>query len=555
MNSRQHDASRREFLKRVGQAGIATAGAAILKDGMMGARAHAQSAGARPNVLMIVVDEERDWNWLPKGFDFAGNFPGRQWLRDNGIRFTNYYTTTAPCSPSRSVMYTGQHTDYTGIFDNVIVGWQEDMKPNIPTIGGLLRTQGYQTAYRGKWHLQAYPTDLVRYGFDDWVAGDFDDIKGMEGFEQDEAIASTAADYIQAQGESTTPWFLAVNLINPHDVAAFPTYYDMNCVQASIESLPGYQQFITSGQVPSNYNDSLSNKPGAHNYWRTFYNNFKGSVSYNDVNAWARLLSHYVYFMREVDKHIVTVLDALAASGQLDNTVIILTSDHGELGGAHGLRAKGPTAYREQYNVPLVVVDPRLPHDGTTYRHRGVETKAFASALDLTPLIMRLAVPELQPSGYDLYGADLYGKVVTLNDPSKATEKAARDSILITYDARQGAPKSGSSSPFQYGQGFIRAIIGYDYRGNLVKFARYSEPGHVNDALSTMQWELYDYTADGNTSELTNRLTSWYPASPYRKVREDMNTKLNNLIAKEMRNSNAAGLLPAAGTMPSVGCQ
>lgn len=554
-NNRRTDASRREFLSRVGQAGVLTAGAMLLKDGMAPARAQAGANAAKPNILFIVVDEERDWAWLPKTFDFAGNFPARNWIRSVGVRFTNYHVHTSPCSPSRSTLYTGKHTDSTGIFDNVITGWQDDMKSSIPTIGGMLRSNGYRTAYRGKWHLQAAPLDLTRYGFDDWIRGDFDDIKGMEGNEMDVDIASTAADFISnAATDTSSPWFLAVNLINPHDIAAFPTYYNGDCTTASVEGLPGFSSLLTTSDVPANYNDDLSSKPGAHNYWRNFYNNFKGSVTYTDKSVWARLLNHYIFFMRQVDANILTVLNALSTSGQLENTVIVFTSDHGELGGAHGLRSKGPTVYKEQYKVPLVVVDPRLPHDGVTYKHRGVETKAFMGGVDLVPLMLRLADPSLGASTYGLVGADIYNKVLAVNDPSTVTEKAARDAILFTYDARQGAPVSGSSSPLQYGQGFIRGILGYDYRGNMVKYARYSEPNHVNDSISRMQWELYDYPVDGD-AELKNKLTSYYPPSPYKKVRDDMNSKLNALITKEMVNSNASGLVTPPPTYPSVGCK
>lgn len=550
----QFDASRREMLKRMGQAGVLSAGLSILD--RVGRPGQAQAATSQPNILMIVVDEERDWEWLPKTFDFSGHFPARQWLKDAGVRFTNYYVHTAPCSPSRSIMYTGRHTDQTGVFDNVIAGYQADMAPTIPTVGTMMRNAGYKTAYRGKWHLESAPRDLVRYGFDDWIPGDYDDIKGMEGFEMDEGITLSTVDYINTQSEAVVdqrPWFLTVNLINPHDVAAFPSYYNYDCTTSAIESLPDYEALIAAGDVPANWQDDLSKKPGAHNYWQRFYNNFKGSVT-NDKNTWAKMLSHYVYFMKEVDRHVLTILDALAMSGQLENTVIVFTSDHGELGGAHGLRAKGPTIYREQYHVPLVVVDPRLPHDGATYVHRGVSTQAFGGSVDLAPLLMKLADPSWTAASNGMVGADLYSNVLALNNPATASTKAARDAILFTYDARQGSPLNGSGNPLQYGQGFIRGILGYDYRGNMVKFGRYCEPGHVNDSLKSMQWELYDYTAHG-TAETNNLLQSWYPSSPYRKVRDGMNDTLNALISKEMKNSNASGLLDPPTQWPSVGCQ
>ena len=90
----------------------------------------------------------------------------------------------------------------------------------------------------------------------------------------------------------------------------------------------------------------------------------------------------------DVDRHIGTVLDALEATGQANRTVVALVSDHGEMGGVHGLRQKGPWMYRENIGVPFVVSHP------DTKRHK--TNPGIVSALDFTPTMLGLLGMEEQ---------------------------------------------------------------------------------------------------------------------------------------------------------------
>ena len=67
-----------------------------------------------PNILLIVSDQERQRDWLPDGFEL----PNRQRLIDGGLEFTNYYTHTSPCSPSRATLFTGQYMAEHGVTEN-----------------------------------------------------------------------------------------------------------------------------------------------------------------------------------------------------------------------------------------------------------------------------------------------------------------------------------------------------------------------------------------------------------------------------------------------------
>jgi arylsulfatase len=87
--------------------------------------------------------------------------------------------------------------------------------------------------------------------------------------------------------------------------------------------------------------------------------------------------------MRDVDRSIEIILDALEAAGQADDTIVIVTADHGEMVGSHGLRQKGNLVYDENFHVPFVVKHPDVAGGGTT--------SALASAVDLAPTILAFA--------------------------------------------------------------------------------------------------------------------------------------------------------------------
>ncbi len=105
----------------------------------------------KPNILIIVTDQEYAHQALPAGV----TLPNRDRLRAKGVTFNNHQVTTTVCTPSRSVMWTGQHTPSTRMIDNTNLAWIEDMRADpetLPTIGHMLRDRGYYTAYKGKWH-------------------------------------------------------------------------------------------------------------------------------------------------------------------------------------------------------------------------------------------------------------------------------------------------------------------------------------------------------------------------------------------------------------------
>ena len=113
------------------------------------------SASDKPlNILFICTDQEFGLQSYPQGL--LEHLPGHRALLERSVELRNYHVQTTPCTPSRAVIYTGQHTQKTRVFSNAEQGAVLD--PEIDTIGDMMRRAGYYSAYKGKWHLAKLAT-------------------------------------------------------------------------------------------------------------------------------------------------------------------------------------------------------------------------------------------------------------------------------------------------------------------------------------------------------------------------------------------------------------
>lgn len=370
----------------------------------------------RPNILFVVSDQERERSWLPAGLQL----PARDRLRAEGMEMANHYTHSSPCSPSRASLFTGQYVPQHGVNDNVIWPDHRKLDPEIPTVGGVLREAGYRTVYKGKWHLEHGPTpDMEAYGFSEWEGNDLHYMGWAgTGVAYDPLIAQQAVQWLDENAAvEEDPWMLTVALVNPHDVMWFPIdqpgYKEANPDEVAFvesllemskwrddEVLPVFREHYDSwfDELPANFDDDLFTKPAVQRQWLyEQQHNFWGYIDPTDEQAWRRHLDYYVKLHQMGDQSLAAVLDALDRSGQADNTIVIYTSDHGDMCGSHGLRAKGPFLYQEIMHIPLYVRAPGLAPSGAA-------TSSLTSSVDVATTICRLAGVEDTPS---MAGADL----------------------------------------------------------------------------------------------------------------------------------------------------
>ncbi|GEA50834.1 hypothetical protein VIN01S_16380 [Vibrio inusitatus NBRC 102082] len=514
------------------------------------------------NILMIVTDQERylEKSELPKGY----SLPGHDRLAEQGITFENHQIASCVCTSSRAVLYTGQHIQHNGMFDNTDFPWSDSMSRDIDTLGDIMRRQGYYSAYKGKWHLtgefetinslndpeRLLTAEMEEYGFSDY-RGIGDIIGHTEGgYLYDNVISSTSRSWMRSKGEKLRqegkPWFLAVNFVNPHDVMFYNTDRPDEKIQGekswfNINKDPDYGLYKQQWNVriPDSRKQSFNEKgrPSTHLEFKNSNAVMLGKIP-NEDDRWERLNNYYFNCIQDVDRNIVNLLDELEALGIDDNTIVIYTSDHGELGGAHGLVGKGATAYAEQNNVPFTIIHPA--YEGNK------RCRAVTSHVDIATTLISLAGGDAT-SITNLPGKDIS---TILDDPEKAEFNALRegalynfnmfgfidsdyindiDNFLLSGGTMAGMAKQGFK-PNLKKRGAIRSICDGRY-----KFNRYYSPleHHIptttDELFAHNDVELYDLQAD--PKEINNLATN---RGEYDSIISMMNDKLNKLIADEV---------------------
>jgi arylsulfatase A-like enzyme len=526
---------RRTFLRGAGAllvAGMATRGNAQPQR----AAAHSRAAlPTRPNLVIILTDQERQPQYWPAGWAEA-NLPNRQRLADNGLTFTRAFCNSAMCSPSRSTLFTGLYPAQHGVTSTLTSGGTiSPTEPVLPLDGQnlakLLASSGYDVHYRGKWHMSKgadgsdpSSADVAAYGFQGWQPPEAGEDTNPANFgggcaNHDGRIADEAATFLgTVDPQSATPFALIVSFANPHDLLAYPKTWDQEegaCDNYASAAPACFEQGV---ELPPTYEESLADnyKPTAQSQTRILLAAGLGPLI--GPQAPTNYINFYAYLQKVVDVHIGTVLDALAAkTGLLDKTVVIRTADHGEMGLSHGgLRQKMFNVYEETINVPLVISNPLL-------FPQPVQTDALASLVDLFPTLATLAsVPNR--SKWAFLGNDLTPILEDAATNPAAPTVEAQDTVLFTFDDENCGAANGQTTVKQ--PNHIRCI-----RQGRWKYALYFDPAGVEPS----QYELYDLQAD--PQELHNRAD---PANSADYDPEQQNVMHAKLLAK----------LAATGTAP-----
>jgi arylsulfatase A-like enzyme len=321
----------------------------------------ASGEAARPNILFVCTDQQHWQAW--GGADPFFDTPAIDRLAREGTVFTHHFCTTPQCSPSRSSIYTGLYPHATGVLGNVGAGTHTGgtigpMRTGIETIGARLKAAGYHTGYFGKWHL----------GNVEHYSAHFDTAE-IETDPHDGATES-ALRCLEARSKVDAPFALFVNYLNPHDI--YHVFRDADSLTA--EEAP----------VPPTRTDDLATKPWPQLH---FMEEDQGQVIHEQpAPFWHRYRRYYREMVRLVDTQLGRLLEGLDRLGLIENTLIVFTSDHGDMDTQHNLIFKGPFMYEHMVRVPLIVRGPA----SLGGRHMA-RTDALTTGVDFVPTLCALA--------------------------------------------------------------------------------------------------------------------------------------------------------------------
>jgi arylsulfatase A-like enzyme len=505
---------------------------------------------SRPNVLLIMTDEER----YPPPYEAEAlaefrrtQLVNRERIRDGGVELHRHHVGSTACVPSRATLFTGQYPSLHGVSQTDGVAKDPDdpgmrwLDPGeVPTLGDWFRAAGYQSHYRGKWHIShsdllvpgtheglaanddegRWIPDVVDayrradrldpFGFSGWIGREpHGAAKSDCGTVRDGLFAEQVSDLFAelAADPDGDPWLAVASFVNPHDIAFAGGFYEL---------LLGFE--VDDDTVPDipaapSQADSFAGRPACQ---ELFAHLWPQMVAPQPPDNDYRRLYHYLHKL--VDRAVGRILDALEASGMADDTVVVFTSDHGDMLGAHGgMQQKWANAYDETVRVPMVVKGP-----GVTPVAGGLHLPT--SHVDLIPTLLGLAgidqeraaaeVARHHTEVHPLPGRDLSGVLSGRTAPDAAAEPVyfmTEDAITSGHSQRNvltGEPFDALRPPACIESVVAELPTGAEGGRELWKLNHYYErldewheargiaPPPGSGPAAEPAWELHNLTAD-----------------------------------------------------------
>lgn len=370
----------------------------------------------RPNLLVLHTDEhnfrtlgcyratltpDQAYVW---GEGIEVKTPNIDFLAEQGALCTSYYAATPVCSPSRASFVSGRYPQNTRVVTNDI-----PMDDEVVTFAELLKKQGYRTGYAGKWHLDGLGKPqwepARKFGFEDnrfmFNRGHW---KQLEETDKGPRVASRDQDDLPDYGID------GANEIN--FTTDFLTQKAIDFISANAN-----QPFCYMVSYPDPHGPNTVRAP-----YDTMYNHFdfqKPKTAFKDsanVPQWAKMadktisaahMANYFGMVRCLDDNLGRLLDVLKETNQLENTIIVFTSDHGDLCGEHGRDNKG-NPLEASVKIPFLLHYPGKVPGGT------IIDEAM-STVDFLPTILGLM--DIPTAGLE-QGRDASTVFVNGNAPS-----------------------------------------------------------------------------------------------------------------------------------------
>ena len=331
--------------------------------------------------------------------------PNLDRLARQGIKYENAYTCQPVCGPARSAIFTGTFPHSNGMVTNSV-----PLGDNVKTIGQRLHDAGIHCGYIGKWHLDGgdyFGLGKCPEGWDDeyWY-----DMKCyLEELTEEERIKSRQSEtaFEETMTEEFTyahrcsdrainfldrykdeEFFLTVSYDEPHGPCLCPTPYNTMYEGYKFEDYPNFQ-------------DDLSKKPLFQQLWA------KDAIhkTLDEINKPSRMLSLFLGCNTFVDHEIGRVLEVI--DKEVPDALVIFTSDHGDMLGAHRLQGKNACAYKEITNIPLIIRGGEV----------GKTISDPASHIDIVPTVMDymgLQIPTILEGKSML--PQIYNSTIRVND-------------------------------------------------------------------------------------------------------------------------------------------
>ena len=447
----------------------------------------------RPNILFVLLDDVRfdDLGFTGHPFVQTPNFDR---IAREGIEFTNAFAATPLCSPNRASILTGQYANRHGILDNVDRSTESHRLTTFPL---LLHQSGYETAFVGKWHMGV--DDSARPGFDEWLSikgqGRYFDpevndngvARELPGYATD-IFSERAAEFIRRDRDRPFLVYLSHKAVHPNI---------FQNADGSIESIPADGGFTPPERLKTLYaGQTVPRRPNASSYG-------EGKPALRRPIARLPPLGpktgtpddvvlNRLRMLTAADEGFGKILEALEETRQLDDTLIVVTSDHGYFYGEHGLNEERRLAYEETIRTPLAMRRAGVIPEGT-------ESDAFVSSVDLAPTMLAAAGVAVPP---EMQGRSL----LPLLDGTAPEDW--RDSVLIEYYSDTVWPRL--------------VKMGYKaVRTDRWKYIRYVD-------LEGMD-ELYDLEAD--PYELDNLIDDPKAREPLAKLQAELDRLLDETAA------------------------
>lgn len=359
----------------------------------VGSARPARSVGRRkPNILFLWTDEQRADTMAAYG-NRRIRTPNLNRLARQSITFEKAYVTQPVCTPSRSSILTGLWPHTTGCTANNI-----PLPTDARCLPELLNDPDYQCAYMGKWHLG--DEIFAQHGFQQWVSIE-DGYRSHYGPNRDRSLRSSYHHFLVDKGyqpdsggafsrgycarlpiahckpkfleiqacdflrrRRNEPFILHINFLEPH----MPFYGPLDNLHSPDDVA-----------LAANFADPLEdNEPLRYRLIREYSRQKYGK----DAKQIRQLIAKYWGLVSQVDRSVGAILEALEDAGLADNTIVVYTSDHGDMMGSHHMVEKS-VMYEEAVTVPLLMRLPQLQSAG----HR---VKQRVSLIDVVPTLLNL---------------------------------------------------------------------------------------------------------------------------------------------------------------------